>query len=179
MKDILGEKGTCNMQQSEPLFPACIDRAGYEAMRPKVNVWPLAMQIICQRHGLPLEGLVRFGDGTDPAFGTTIVFAVGERYVIKLYPPFERRLFEVERTIVEHVYGKLTITTPQMYAQGTLEGWPYLVMSRLQGVYLSDIWDTLEQTNQRHIVTELAEVVAHLHALSTHNLPLLEDNWPI
>src|SRR5439155_8531521 len=114
-------------------------------------------------HGLPLEGLVRFGDGTNPAFGITIVFAVGERYVIKLYPPFGRRLFEVERTVAEHVYGKLTITTPEMYAHGTLEGWPYLVMSRLQGAYLSDIWDTLAQTNQRHIVTELAEIVAQLH----------------
>ena len=165
------------MQQSEPLFPAFTDRASYEAMRPDVNVWLRAMRVICQRHGLPIEGLVRFGDGTDLAFGTTIVFAIGEHYVIKLYPPYLTQLFEAERTVAKYVYGKLSVSTPEIYAQDSLEGWPYLVMSRLQGVYLSDIWDTLEDTNQLRIVIELAEVVAQLHALPTHDLSLLEANW--
>ncbi len=166
------------MHLSEPLLPPVTNCADYEAVRPHADVWPLAMRIICQRHKLPTERLERFGDGTDPAFGSSIIFAVGERHVIKLYPPYERRLFEADLTVAEHVYGKLSITTPEIYAHGVLDGWLYLVMSRLQGVYLVDIWNTLEHANQLQIVTELAEVVAHLHTLPTNGLPLLDANWP-
>ncbi|GAC1350879.1 MAG: aminoglycoside 3'-phosphotransferase/choline kinase family protein [Ktedonobacteraceae bacterium] len=163
---------------AEPLLPPVTKRADYESMRINADMWPRAMQVICQRHGLSSDRLVRFGDGTDPADGTNVVFAAGEQHIIKLFPPYWRRLFEADLTVSGHVYGKLSITTPEIYAHGILDGWPYLVMSRVPGVYLSEVWDTLEQENQLRIVTELGEVVAHLHALPTKNLPLLEANWP-
>ena len=165
------------MPRPEAVLPPVSSRAEYEALRIDANIWPLAMRIICQRHGLPTERLIRFGDGTDPTYGSNVVFAVGERYIIKLYPPFDRRLFEADRTVAEHVYGKLEVTTPEIYAYGTLENWPYLVMSRLQGVYLSDVWDTLEYADQLRLVTELAGLLVHLHALPTDKLTLLEGNW--
>ena len=46
-----------------------------------LTLWPEVMQVICQRHGLATEGLVRLGEGTN------IVFTVGENRIIKLYPP--------------------------------------------------------------------------------------------
>src|SRR5205823_3070414 len=68
--------------------------------------------------------------------------------------------------------------TPEIEVSGLLDEWPYLVMSRLPGIYLSDIWDTLEHTDQLSLVTELAEIVAQLHALPTNNLSHLDANWP-
>ncbi len=166
------------MHRREPLLPLVTRNTDYEAMRPDAHLWLLVMQVICQRHGLPAEKLVRFGDGTDTAFGSTIVFAVDEQHVIKLYPPYWRRLFEADLTVAEHVSGKLSIMTPEICASGALDGWPYLVMSRLQGIYLTALWDTLGETEQLRLVAELAEVLAQLHALPTHDLPLLEANWP-
>jgi hypothetical protein len=74
--------------QSEPLLPPISKSSDYESLRVNASVWPLAMQIICQRHGLPTDRLVRFGDGTDTAYGSNVVFAVGDHVVIKLFPPY-------------------------------------------------------------------------------------------
>jgi len=172
------ERKGCKVPGAEPLLPPVTKRADYELLRISASVWPVAMQVICQRHGLASDKLVRFGDGTDPANGSNVVFTVGEQRIIKLFPPYERRLFEADLSVAEHVYKKLSITTPEIYAHGMLDGWPYLVMSRVEGVYLSEIWDAMEHENKLRIVTELAEVVTHLHALPTANLPLLEADWP-
>ena len=136
------------------------------------------MQTICQRHGLPTDRLIRFGDGTDPVDGSNIVFAVGDHLIIKLFPPYQSRLFKADLAVAEHVYGKLSVTTPRMYAHGTLDSWPYLVMSRVPGVYLSSIWDTLNDKDQLRIVIELAEIIAQLHSLPTNDLPPFANTWP-
>src|SRR5450759_1412361 len=144
----------------------------------KCSVWGQAMHVICQRHGLPTDRLVRFGDGTDPADGSSVVFAVGDQLVIKMFPPFRTNLFDADLSVAERVFGRLNVTTPEIHAHGMLDGWPYLLMSRVPGVYLSAIWDTLDDESQLLIVIELAEIVARLHAIPTDNLRLLENNWP-
>jgi hygromycin-B 7''-O-kinase len=164
--------------QSEPLLPFVNNLADYMSLFAKGSVWVQAMQVICQRHGLPTDRLVRFGDGTDPADGSSVVFAVGDQLVIKMFPPFRKNLFDADLSVAERVFGKLSVTTPEIHAHGMLDGWPYLLMSRVPGVYLSAIWDTLDDETQLRIVIELAEIVAQLHAIPTDNLPLLENNWP-
>lgn len=178
VKGLLPEKEKGNLHRPEPLLPLVTSNTTYRAMRPSADLWPLVMRVICQRHKLPTERLVRFGDGTDPAFGSNVVFAVDEHHIVKLFPPHERQSFEADLTVAEYVYRKLSIQTPEIYAYGELDGWPYLVMSRLQGTYLAALWNSLGETNQLHLVAELAEVLAQLHALPTHDLPLLEASWP-
>jgi len=165
------------MHRPSPFLPPVISRADYDLLRTRADVWFQVMHIICQRHGLVREDLRRFGDGTDPADGSCVAFAAGKHHVIKLFPPYQKRLYEAELVVAEHVFGKLSIATPEIYARGTVDEWPYLVMSRLQGTYLSDIWDRLDQVDQLRLVTELAEVLAQLHALPTNNLPYLDADW--
>ncbi|HYX51248.1 MAG TPA: aminoglycoside 3'-phosphotransferase/choline kinase family protein, partial [Ktedonobacteraceae bacterium] len=177
-KGVLGEKEKGNLHRAEPLLPFVNSNTAYRAWRSNADLWPLVMRVICQRHKLPTDSLMRFGDGTDPAFGSNVVFAVDEHSIIKLYPPYERRLFEADLTVAEHVYRKLSIRTPEILGYGELDGWPYLVMSRLQGTYLAAIWKTLEETNQMRLVAELAVALAQIHVLPTNDLPLLEADWP-
>jgi len=165
------------MHRPDPLLPPVITRADYDSLRTRGDVWFEVMHIICQRHGLPCENLKRFGDGTDPADGNCVAFAAGKYHVIKLFPPYQRRLYQAELVVAEHVFGRLRIATPEIFAHGAFDGWPYLVMSRMQGSYLSDIWDRLDQFDQLHLVIELAEVLAQLHALPTNNLPYLDADW--
>ena len=165
------------MHQSHSLLPARITRADYTILKTQANVWSEVMKAICQQHKLSEEKLVRFGDGTDLAFGTCVAFAVGSHTVIKLFPPFHKILFEAEHSVATHVFGKLSIATPQIYAHGTFDGWPYLIMSRLRGTYLSAIWDDLEHPDQLRLVLELATVLAQLHALPTSTLSHLDSDW--
>src|SRR5229473_2380392 len=95
------------MHRPKALLPPVTSRSNYEAIRINPNIWPQAMRVICQRHGLPTERLKRFGDGTDPAFGSNVVFAVNELYIIKLYPPLQKH--DTIRTLrtLKHVLPKL------------------------------------------------------------------------
>jgi hygromycin-B 7''-O-kinase len=130
------------------------------------------MHAICQRHGLPAGALARLSEGTN------VVFAAGTQYIIKLYPPHWRRLCAVERLVAEHLHGKLSVTTPEIVEAGELEGWPYLVMQRLSGRYLAEVWDHLPLAAQQQLVTDLGALVAQLHALPTDGLDALDADWP-
>jgi len=118
---MLRQKETDQVQLPEPLLPKVSNRSDYEPYQPDTNRWFQAMGVICQRHGLPTDKLTRFGDGTDAAFGTNIVFAVGTDLVIKLYPPYYARLFDADRAVADYLYSKLNITTPEIVAHGTFE----------------------------------------------------------
>jgi hygromycin-B 7''-O-kinase len=160
------------LSQSEPLLPKVAVRQDYVSLQQETELWLPAMRVICQRHNLPTDTLVRLGDGTN------VVFTAREVNIIKLYPPYWQREVQADRTVAEYVYGKLGITTPEIRGHGELEGWPYLVMSRLKGIYLSDVWDTMEYQNQLDIVMELGELLARLHALPIDGFTGFEDDWP-
>jgi len=165
------------MHRPDSLLPPVISCADYNVLRTRGDVWLQVMHIICQRHELAHEDLKRFGDGTDPADGSCVAFAAGEHHVIKLFPPYQKRLYEAELVVAEHIFGKLSIATPEIFAHETVDEWPYLVMSRLQGSYLSDIWDSLNCVDQMRLVIELAGVLVQLHGLPTNDLPYLDANW--
>ena len=161
-------------RQSEPLLPRVTSRADYVPLREDITMtWLPAMRAICQRHDLPAAPLVRLGGGTN------VVFAIGQELIIKLFPPYWKREVRADRSVAAHIYGKLPVTTPQIYAHGELEGWPYIVMSRLKGTYLIHIWDTLEYENQRALVIDLGKLLASLHSLSIADFSGLELDWPI
>jgi hygromycin-B 7''-O-kinase len=131
------------------------------------------MEEICACHGLPASELTAARDGT------TVVFLT-ERHVIKLYPPFWESGAAAESTILAHVEGKLGVPTPAVLATGQLDGWPYLVMTRLQGVILVDVWQGLAEPHRRSVAHQLGEILARLHALPTRALSdhqVLTERW--
>jgi hygromycin-B 7''-O-kinase len=160
------------MAHLRSLLPAHINRSAYESLQPGAHAWLPAMQAICQRHTLPTDALVRLSEGTN------VVFAAGTAYILKLYPPYGRHLFTADRLVAEHLRGKLGVATPAIIAAGELEGWPYLVIQRLAGRYLSEVWNAMAPANQLQLVTGLGELIAQLHALPTRGLEALDADWP-
>jgi hygromycin-B 7''-O-kinase len=161
------------MAQPRPLLPILPDRAAYESIQTDVQTWLPAMRVICQRHGVPFGALARLSEGTN------IIFAAGTQHIIKLYPPHWRRLCAVERLVAEHLHAKLSVTTPEIVAANELEGWPYLVMQRLAGRYLAEVWNHLPLATQQRLATDLGALLAQLHALPTHGLDALDADWPV
>lgn len=155
----------------ESLLPSVDGPAAYKALRPDPAAWLPAMRAICARHGLPAHQLEALPEGTN------VVFAVGDA-IVKLYPPHWVRLAGVERAVAERVRGNLPVATPEVYAAGTVGGWPYLVMSRLDGRLLHEIWARLDEREQRRIAEQLGAMLAHLHSISTADLPELDADWP-
>src|SRR4051812_13269556 len=110
-----------------PLVPSAdTPRAELLAMVRETPRWEPAIRAIAARHHLGPGAPVRASHGWTPTFFW------GE-HVIKMIPPPWRVQWERERIVLPRVRGKLGVPTPRLLAADEIEGWPYLVLSRLVG----------------------------------------------
>ena len=137
----------------------------------KLHIEEDLARAIIQKHQLPPATLNLFADGTN------IVFAYGER-VIKIFPPFHQSQFESERLVLKHLDGKLSVKTPSLEHEGILFGWPYLIMSKLQGTNLETLWQAMSHHNKIIILRELGKLIREVHALPTEGLEAIDCHWP-
>lgn len=129
------------------------------------DVWREAAAVICARHRIAHEVLRR------SPLGENVIIFVDARFVIKIYGPL-RRQFEREGAALEFARGKLGIETPEVVHAGQLDGWPYLVMTRLNGMPMREVWPKTEAREQVEIVSRLGVALRELHA---HAAPLSPD----
>ncbi|HYW08739.1 MAG TPA: aminoglycoside 3'-phosphotransferase/choline kinase family protein [Longimicrobium sp.] len=155
-----------------PLLPPVRTREEYLRSPRDEATYRAAIQAICRRHGLRTDRLAKY------AGGSTIVFAVGERHVVKLFEPIFAEAAAIERAVLRHVHGKLGIPTPCVVAAGVLEGWSYVVMGQLAGVSLRDAWGELSWADRARVCERLGGAVARLHALPTAPVGLPDLDWP-
>ena len=144
-------------------FPLISDAADYER-HFNDDAWRQAAAVICARHNLPAASLRRAPQGEN------IIFFAGRRFVVKIFAPFRGQHLR-EAAALEFAHGKLGIETPEVIHTGQLEGWPYLVMTRLAGLPLKEMWSRLEAREQLEIVSQLGVALQRLHA---HTAPLSE-----
>jgi hygromycin-B 7''-O-kinase len=154
------------------LLPSIRSREEYLCSPRDEATYRDAIEAICRRHDLPTSSLAKY------AGGSTIVFAVGERYVIKLFEPIFGEAAAVERAVLHHISGKLGIPTPEVVTAGELEGWSYIVMDQLPGVSLRDAWSELSRADRVRVCERMGKAVAQLHALPTNSVALPRLDWP-
>jgi hygromycin-B 7''-O-kinase len=127
---------------------------------------------VAERHGLPAAALRR------ERLGTNVVFAAGPRHLVKLFPPLWAAEQGVERAALEHVAGRLSVALPEVVAAGELEGWTYLVLSRVAGVPLEDVWQDLGAGARARAARRAGEIVAQHHALPLPGPGVPAPPWP-
>ena len=116
------------------MFPHAETAEAWAALRADDAALRPGLDAICARHGLADEPIQRFTTGTLP------VYAVGKQCVLKLYPPPDCEHALVEQQALAAVEGRLPVPTPRVHAGGELNGWRYVLMTRLDGQLLSDAW---------------------------------------
>ncbi|MFI9048059.1 aminoglycoside phosphotransferase family protein [Streptomyces sp. NPDC053427] len=115
---------------------------------------------LCARLGLREATLHRFPAGSLP------VYAVGERYVLKLFPAASAAEGVAEARVLAHLQGRLPVPTPYVHDAGEYgNGRRYLLMSRLRGDDLAVAWPRVPRADRDRIATEVGETLAALHAL--------------
>ena len=129
-------------------------------------------RVIIDKHQLPEASLVLFSEGTN------IVFSYGEKKVIKIFPPCHQDQFESERLVLKHVRGKLSIETPVLEHEGQILGWPYLIISKLEGSILETLWENMAHHNKIIIMRELGALIREVHALPIDGLEAIDCHWP-
>lgn len=149
----------------QAMLPAITSKAEYRALYMDNAAWLPAMEAICKRHGLDASKLRR-----EPP-GTHIVFRV-ESYILKLFCTLWGEDFGAERAVLRCLQG---LQTPQLVAEGELEGWPYLVMTAVPGRPVNEVWDGLSMAEKRSILACVGAFMRALHAQAP--VPELETDW--
>ncbi len=129
------------------------------------------MKEILANHHLPLKPLELFSEGTN------IVFSYDNNLVIKLYPSFHQDQFESERLVLKALEKKLSIETPSIRYEGEIAGWPYIIMTQLDGTLLETLWPTLDHDNKLVIMREIGTLIKEVHSLPTKGLESIDCHW--
>jgi hygromycin-B 7''-O-kinase len=127
---------------------------------------------VAERHGLPAAPLRR------ERLGTNVVFAAGGKHLVKLFPPLWAAEQGVERAALGHVAGRLSVATPEVLAEGALEGWTYLVLTRVPGTPLEAVWERLPPEARARAARRAGEIVAEHHALALPGAGVPAPPWP-
>jgi hygromycin-B 7''-O-kinase len=153
------------------LLPLIRTREEHAASPRDEATYRPAVTEICRRHGLPTDALRKY------AGGSTIVFAVGDTHVVKLFEPIFPEESATESEVLRAVQGRLGVPTPEPVAVGEMEGWTYVVMTQLAGDALADVWDGMTPAEHEEVVRQVGAVTARLHQISPDGLPLPEPDW--
>ncbi|MEO7855255.1 MAG: aminoglycoside 3'-phosphotransferase/choline kinase family protein [Rubrivivax sp.] len=154
-------------------LPHAHDEAGWHRLLADDAALGNGVDTLMQRHrlasSLPVQ---RYGSGSLP------VYALGDAHVLKLFPPPDAEHAGVEARVLSFVDARLPVPTPQLRAHGELDGWHYLLMSRLRGHRLVDVWAQLSAQQPRVLAAEVGEAIAALHGLDSAPLGDLPPSWP-
>lgn len=134
--------------------------------------WRRAAALVCARHGVPHTTLRRSPQGEN------VIFFADERFVVKIYAPL-RGQYVRERAALEFASAaRLSIGTPEVVHAGELEGWPYLVMTRLEGILMREVWAEIDEGQRLEIASRLGVAMRELHARPAPQAPPeLNRDW--
>jgi hygromycin-B 7''-O-kinase len=143
----------------------------YRALRADRARWlPIALEI-ARGHGLDIGSPHVFSTGTN------LVVGLGERLILKIFPPLLRAQFVSERGSLTQLSGRLSLPIPEIVAEGTRDGWPYLVITRLAGKLGSEIWPSLPEDQKERVLRQIGETIASVQHAPLGPLASIEPRW--
>jgi len=151
------------------ILPTANTREEYEAIWADDSVWLALVQALMARHGLK-GSLERYRQGT------AVVHRIGD-LVLKVYPLIYAEDAELEAEVLVRLAVSAKVPSPRVVAKGQLEGWPYLLMTRIEGTRVEALWASMDATQRTSLMTELGELTRHLHETPGAGLPRADADW--
>jgi hygromycin-B 7''-O-kinase len=152
-------------------FPNLASIGAFHAWRADRSQWlPVAIDI-ARNHSLSCADPQVF------SMGTNLVVALDQRLILKIFPPMLRRQFESERAALGRLHGRLSIPVPQIVFEGERSGWPYLVMTRMNGVNCEEAWAWLSEHQRESVLTQVGEIIAEVQRVPVGDLSQLQPQW--
>lgn len=136
------------------LLPQITDRHQYKELFPQNSVWEPAIKHLVVQH--QLKGPIHRGN-----LGSHILYQVGDSWVKLMAPIFvDEMVYEISG--LQSVSGKLSVSTPNIIAQGQLDGWPYVILSHVEGQPIRYVWPQLDQNNKLILCQQMAKVTKEI-----------------
>jgi hygromycin-B 7''-O-kinase len=143
----------------------------YQAWRADAAQCLQAALDIARSHGLP------HGDPHLFATGTNLVVALDDKRVLKIFPPPLRHQFVSERISLSQLCGRITVPIPEIVVEGERDGWPYLVITRLNGIVGKQAWPTLPEDQKQRLLGRIGETIAEVQRVPVGELSDIEPRW--
>ncbi|MBN2587543.1 MAG: phosphotransferase [Candidatus Fermentibacteraceae bacterium] len=125
---------------------------------------------IAEKHGIGLPGQ-RIRQGSN------LLFGFGDGLVLKLFSRDESYFRDNEALFLRKLDGRLSVKVPALHHTGELEGYPYLIMDRLDGSPLETVWDTLDRPSKLRLSSEAGALLKELHSLPTELAQGCVPDW--
>jgi len=143
----------------------------YRALRADRSRWlPIALDI-ARGHGLDTGSPHVFSTGTN------LVVGLGEKLILKIFPPPLRAQFVSERGSLMQLAGRLRLPIPEIVAEGMRDGWPYLIITRLAGTLGSEVWPSLPEAQKERVLRQIGETIASVQRAPLGPLAQIEPRW--
>jgi hygromycin-B 7''-O-kinase len=143
----------------------------YHAWRADASRWlPIAIDV-ARSHFLP---------STDPHVfptGSNLVVGLNPGLVLRIFPPLLRHQFVSERAALSLLHGRLSVPVPQIVIEGERSGWPYLVMTRMNGVNGNEAWTWLPEDQRESVLARVGEIIAEVQRVPVGDLSQLQPQW--
>ena len=143
----------------------------FEAWRADLSRCLPAVLDIARTHGLP------HGDPHLFPTGTNLVVALDARLVLKIFPPLLRHQFVSERNSLSQLRGRLSVPIPEIVLEGERDQWPYLVITRLNGILGTQAWPALPEDQKERVLGQIGETIAEVQHVPVGALSSIEPRW--
>jgi len=143
----------------------------FDAWRAEPSQCLPAALDIARSHGLP------HGDPHVFATGSNLVVALDDALVLKVFPPLLRHQFVSERASLSQLRGRLSVPIPQIVLEGERDQWPYLVITRLNGIVGTQAWPVLPEDQKQRLLGRIGETIAEVQRVPVGELSRLEPRW--
>lgn len=154
-------------------LPSVADYGSYRVWRTEVSSWlPVALDI-ARSHRLVSTAPHVF------ATGTNLVVALDARLILKIFPPMLRSQFVSERGALSVLHGRLSLPIPEIVAEGERDGWPYLVVTRLEGALGSEVWPSLPEDQKERVLAQIGATIAEVQRAPPGALLDIEPRWDV
>ncbi|WP_196138951.1 phosphotransferase family protein [Aliikangiella sp. G2MR2-5] len=141
------------------------------------SYWRPAVEYICRKYDLSDSNASRIHEGGN------LLYQIDDNLILKIVPPNWRYQGESEIVANDLLKGKLSVTIPELIHYGELDNWLYLIMRRLDGISLAQVWAKLGIANKRSIIEHLGQLMKEIHQLAVDkngmhgNAKQIAPNW--
>ncbi len=152
------------------LLPQVKTEEEYEKISQNEELCQSVLETIKERHKLS-GSIFRYKDGTQ------IVSALGDNYVVKVFAPISQKNADNEIHFLEYLSGKMSLETPELLVHGKIDNWPYLVMRKLPGTLLKDIWPSFLEKEQISLCQDIGKATKELHQVPFQGTDSDKAKW--
>src|SRR3984893_2315321 len=109
--------------------------------------------------------------------GTNLVVGLGQEFILKIFPPILRDQFVSERIALTQLRGRLSVPSPEILFEGERDQWPYLVITRLNGILGTQAWPALPEDQKERVLGQIGETIAEVQHVPVGALSSIEPRW--